>query len=37
MPNSWMQLLGIIVIINSIITLLYEKLIVPKLVFRNKV
>lgn len=32
-----MEFLGFIVIINSIITLLYEKLIVPKLVFRNKV
>ena len=37
MPESWTILLGIIAIINAVITLIYEKMIVPKFVFKKKV
>lgn len=37
MPESWTTLLGIIAIINGAITFIYEKLVVPKLVFKTKV
>ncbi|CAD8193351.1 unnamed protein product [Paramecium pentaurelia] len=37
MPESWTSLLGIIAIINAAITFIYEKLVVPKLIFKTKV